>query len=467
MVDFATLQGFESGEGGNQYTIFVCRYLRAFGSLLLGVWTKYTFHFMLFYVVFNHQMSYFRTKFGLNNMATIKFFIQKKVGTAGIWVRLRDGSIDAKANTKFLTEAGSWNNNKGQPDNLRQTEAKQLQNKLDNFKLKVLNEYNRCVGNEIIDSAWLKNVVTPKESADIPERLVAYFDFYAIQKRNVMKTASITKLNVNKHLLERMQKKYKRVYSIKDVNEDFKLSFYDYCVSEGYSINTIARALKFIKTICYHAESNDVEVSKKLSGLQIGTVKVDKIYLSKDEQALIEQCKEVVKPHHINARDWLIISCEVGQRVSDFLRFNKKMIRYEGGKPLIEFTQVKTAKIMTVPLSKKVMEILSKRDGEFPDKVSDQRYNEYIKDVCQLAKLETPTKGSIIDPKKNRKVAGIYPKWQLVTSHIGRRSFATNNYGIIPTSLLIGVTGHSTEKMFLEYIGKSDSQKAMQLAEYF
>ena len=68
---------------------------------------------------------------------------------------------------------------------------------------------------------------------------------------------------------------------------------------------------------------------------------------------------------------------------------------------------------------------------------------------------------------KNRKVEGIYPKWQLVTSHIGRRSFATNNYGKIPTALLIGVTGHSTESMFLEYIGKTDTQKAMALAEYF
>ena len=141
------------------------------------------------------------------------------------------------------------------------------------------------------------------------------------------------------------------------------------------------------------------------------------------------------------------------------------MIRYENKKPLIEFTQVKTGKIMTVPLSKKVMSILEKRDGNFPDKMSDQRYNEHIKDVCETAKIKKVIKGGLqID---NRKVIGMYPKWQLVTSHIGRRSFATNNYGKIPTALLIGVTGHSTEQMFLEYIGKTDTQKAMQLADYF
>ena len=61
----------------------------------------------------------------------------------------------------------------------------------------------------------------------------------------------------------------------------------------------------------------------------------------------------------------------------------------------------------------------------------------------------------------------MFEKWELVTSHIGRRSFATNNYGRIPTSLLINVTGHSTETMFLEYIGKTVTEKAIQLAEYF
>ena len=122
---------------------------------------------------------------------------------------------------------------------------------------------------------------------------------------------------------------------------------------------------------------------------------------------------------------------------------------------------------MTIPLSKKVMAILKKRKGNFPYKISDQRYNEHIKKVCDKAGLDSPIKAGLIDKETNRKKLGTYPKWMLVSSHIGRRSFATNYYGIIPTPLLIGVTGHSTEQQFLEYIGKSDSQKAMQLADYF
>ena len=115
------------------------------------------------------------------------------------------------------------------------------------------------------------------------------------------------------------------------------------------------------------------------------------------------------------------------------------------------------------------MSILDKRGGNFPIKITDQKYNNFIKTVCELAKLNNEFKGGIIEVIDNvkRKKLGTFKKWQLVTSHIGRRSFATNNYGKIPTSLLISATGHSTEQMFLEYIGKTDTQKAMQLADYF
>ncbi|WP_156424163.1 hypothetical protein [Myroides odoratus] len=62
---------------------------------------------------------------------------------------------------------------------------------------------------------------------------------------------------------------------------------------------------------------------------------------------------------------------------------------------------------------------------------------------------------------------GMFKKHELVTSHIGRRSFATNNYGKIPTVFLMNMTGHSTEQMFLKYIGKGSNDIAMELSEYF
>jgi integrase len=124
---------------------------------------------------------------------------------------------------------------------------------------------------------------------------------------------------------------------------------------------------------------------------------------------------------------------------------------------------------MTVPLHNKVLDILKKRNGNFPRSISDQKYNEYIKKVCELSGLKDKVQGGKQMETENglRKVSAKYEKWELVTSHIGRRSFATNFYGKIPTSYLIYITGHGSETMFLNYIGKSNKDLALEISNYF
>lgn len=62
---------------------------------------------------------------------------------------------------------------------------------------------------------------------------------------------------------------------------------------------------------------------------------------------------------------------------------------------------------------------------------------------------------------------GEFPKYQLVSTHICRRSFATNHYGKLPTPVIMAVTGHTTEKMFLNYIGKTAKDNAKELQKYW
>lgn len=413
-----------------------------------------------------------RAKYWLNDylcfMATINFLIQSKNNPAAIYLRFKEGrSIDVKVKSNFVVNPAHWSNAKGQPKNLKDETFKKLDADLVKLKTDLINHYNSHPGKDSITLIWLKDFINPIEQPDaIPSKLVNYFDYYALHKKSSMQPATYKKLFVNKHLLERFEKASKTAYLISEVNADFKLQFEAFCKKEGYAINTIARAIKFIKTICYHAQSNGVATHFQLNNIKTKTEKVEKIFLTPEEIDLIQKA-DIKLDHLINARDWLVISCETGQRVSDFMRFTKEQIRYEGKVPLCEFTQVKTNKIMAVPLSNKVREILAKRGGNFPRRISDQRYNEYIKEVCRLAGINTKIKGSKLLKETNRKVGGYFPKFELVTSHIGRRSFSTNNYGKIPTSLLINVTGHTTEAMFLEYIGKTETEKAKQLAEYF
>jgi hypothetical protein len=133
-------------------------------------------------------------------------------------------------------------------------------------------------------------------------------------------------------------------------------------------------------------------------------------------------------------------------------------------------TQQKTGKNVSIPLHPKVKEILNKRNGEFPYQISDQHFNLHIKDICEQAGINQLVQGGKVEKiaeKTIRKQNRIFPKYKLVTSHVCRRSFASNFYGEIPTALLINITAHSTEQQFLAYIGKTADDYAVQLAEFW
>jgi integrase len=187
------------------------------------------------------------------------------------------------------------------------------------------------------------------------------------------------------------------------------------------------------------------------------------IILTEEEQVLIKNVK-LEREAHINARKWLLLGCVIGQRAGDLLKITDKNIKVVKGMKIIELKQQKTAKHVAIPLLPQALEII---ESGLPYKIRLEHFNKYSKDVCEIAKIDTIVKGKMRIDKKRTLTAGNYKKWQVISSHVCRRSFATNYYSIIPTSLLMNVTAHSTEEMFLKYIGKTTYDNADQLSECF
>lgn len=419
-------------------------------------------------------------------MATVNFLFRSTKQNSNLSLRLlfryndKDFVFGAKTNLIVSKEYWFKQHTQKRPKDIdisnKQTEIRNELNKIENHILREFNKINPSMVNKKWLEENLNQYYTPLHILKVaPETIVDYVEYYIDYRKHELSPGLIKKIKVTKHKLERFQVFKGKTILIKEINENFKKEFVDYCKAQLYAQNTIERDLAGIKTWCKHARLLGLETSPQLDSLKIEKAKVDNIYLTFKELEKIE--KTELNESLENARDWLIISCYLGQRVSDFMRFTSKMIRYEKNKegitkPLIEFTQKKTNKKMTIPLLPKVIDILNKRNKEFPRPISDQKYNDYIKEVCKLAGINEKIEGSKkIEVNKNskiyRKENGIFEKWELVSSHIGRRSFATNHYGTIPTTFLIYMTGHSTEKMFLNYIGKSNKDLAMELANYF
>ncbi len=259
----------------------------------------------------------------------------------------------------------------------------------------------------------------------------------------------------------------KKKFYVKDVDLKFRNDLLKYFTEvDKLNSNSAGRYIRFLKTVCLDAHLNGYEVNKQLRQIKGFTEKASKIFLTFDELEKIEK-KTFERSALNNAKDWLIIGCYIGQRVSDLLTLTKENITFRNGLELIELTQVKTGKRVSIPLHPKVKEILTKNKGNFPTTLSAQKFNKHLKDLCEIAEINQPTEGAKFDEETGRKLPGVYPKHELITSHVCRRSFASNFYGEIPTALLISITAHSTEKQFLEYIGKTQNDYAMQIAEYW
>ena len=127
------------------------------------------------------------------------------------------------------------------------------------------------------------------------------------------------------------------------------------------------------------------------------------------------------------------------------------------GQKFIRYTQSKTGKQVDIPIHKDVESIIE-RLGGFPRPISDQRFNQWIKDVCKSdsVKLNELVHGTKQNNKTHLKEVGTFEKWELIRSHTCRRSFATNHYNKLSNKLIMAVTGHATERMLLNYIGETE-----------
>lgn len=410
-------------------------------------------------------------------MASINFILQGTKNPAVIYIRLRDGrKLDLKAKTNFHINPDNWDAIEQRPKKklLKDIDFANLDTDLCKLKVSLLAEYNKSKGLQTIDSKWINEFINPTMAeSKYPLNLVDYIDTYIEFKKSDVRGSTIQKCKGIKELLIRYEKYFGSIVYIKEVNQEFKINFEKFCDKEGYAKSTISKNITYIKVFCNHAKSNGQLTHFQLENLKIKYVKPKHIYLNNEEISKIESLNDShLTPGLVNAKYWLLISCYCGQRVSDFMRFDKSIIRYEKNregilKPLLEFTQVKTGKIMTIPLHSKIIEILEKFDGNFPKKISDQRYNDHIKNVCKAAEINELTLGKLFNPKTKLKEEKLYEKYLLVSSHIGRRSFATNNYGLIPTTFLRHITGHATEAMFLTYIGKSNKDMAIEMTDFF
>ncbi|WP_309608172.1 phage integrase SAM-like domain-containing protein [Flavobacterium sp.] len=413
-------------------------------------------------------------------MATIKYLLQSKSETSNIYVRYSiDRKTVLKRKTGYVINAKDWSEDKALSKTGKE-DLKVLKSKLEKLAIFLNNSYNDSVSKGIeLTGEWLMlqidlfNNKVPVLELDVLTTYIQKYIDESNYKQNAKKELGLSKgriqnLKLFKNTILRYETEIFKSKSIllKDINLSFVEKYKTWLFDKGYSVNYVGKNIANIKTICLDASKNDIEIStqiKSVKGLSESKAPEDIVFLNDDEQQAIKDT--ILKRESLNnARKWLLLGCLIGQRGGDLLNITEKNIKELNGMKIIELKQQKTGKLVAIPLLPEALEILT---NGLPYKISLVRFNEYIKEVCQIAEINIPTNGREKLKANSPTVKGVFPKHKVISSHVCRRSFATNFYGRIPTPILMNITAHGTERMFLNYIGKTTYDNAYQMLEYF
>jgi integrase len=160
-------------------------------------------------------------------------------------------------------------------------------------------------------------------------------------------------------------------------------------------------------------------------------------------------------------RDVFLFCCFTGLRYSDVYNLKRSDVKESH----IEVTTVKTADSLIIELNNHSRAILDKyKDVAFAHHkvlpvVSNKNMNNYIKELGELAGIDEPVRETYY--KGNRRIDAVTPKYALLGSHVGRRTFICNALSLgIPPQVVMKWTGHSDYKAMKPYIDIADDIKA-------
>jgi len=403
-------------------------------------------------------------------MATIRYLIQSKSGNSPIYLRLTlNRKSQIKRKTGLFINSKDWSTPTGLP---KQNDAsnKSITTDLRKLKNKVLDKLNIANSEgKTINGDWLLfqidlhfNRISEENRSELVLDAIQDIIDTAHIRDNAKGGVGLTKSRVQSYnRLSALFKKFegRKKYKIRDLNKSLFNGFKIWLIDENnYSSTYTFKKLSDLKTVCKDAGSNGVETSPELNSIKTKQVTaydddMNVITLTFDDINKIEKAK-LISDAHINARKWLILACFTGQRGKDLTQriVNKNFHKY-GENYIIKFKQQKGNKPVIIPVLPKVLEIYT---NGLPHPISMQKLNKYFKEVGQIAKLNEMVIGRLLDKETKRGVKKSRPKYQYISTHIGRRSFASNHYGKIPTPLLMKVTQHSKESTFLTYINQTD-----------
>jgi len=257
--------------------------------------------------------------------------------------------------------------------------------------------------------------------------------------------------------LKSFEKHNKRRIDWDTLDLQFYESYMDYQYNvKGNSQNLFGKRIKTIKTFLNDATKKNINKHLMFYGFKVLKRRSDNIYLNEDDLKKIYKLDLSKNKRLERVRDLFIVGSRTGLRFSDLTTLRKEDITKDG----IRFQSDKTEKVLNTVIIEETQEILEKYNYQLP-KISNTNLNKYIKEVGELADIsEVSYKDTF---KSGKPISKKLKKYERISCHTARRSFATNMYKReFPIYYLMKITGHKKESDFLDYI-KVTNEEAVKI----
>lgn len=412
----------------------------------------------------------------------IKFLINKGDGERKIFFRYRPNrNVDIKKATPYSIDNKLWDEKVGtikltaRKRNPRTKEEQSFNNKIDtvsvglsNFKTQLetfIFSNKGIVSADSVDKFLVENGYSqPKITAPksvIPDTIAGFFKYYIDElendNANIYKKVGIKTMQKYKSIQRELATEFPRL-KIEEVDNIFRKKYTSY---RQVAISTSTKELRIIKQFALIAKTLKKPINDEVLMWKFFNEKLPYKYpiITPEEMDRIKALN-LEKENLIVARDWLIVGWNIGLRVSDLLKLSADKIKED---KVVYYIQQKTQKPSAAILYGDTLDIIKKYGGNFPRKMSAQRFNVHIKTVCQLAEMNKIIQGG--KKVNNRRKIDFYPKYELITSHCCRRSFVSNNIGKLGRVAVQFNSGHIDENMLNVYDQRDLKQTATDILQ--
>jgi site-specific recombinase XerD len=305
----------------------------------------------------------------------------------------------------------------------------------------------------------VKKLAGNKTRTKAEERSNLIFDFidkYIHENKASREPGSLSVYRSLKNHLNEFQTSKKKKISFNNIDYSFFSEFQNFLINikskrapNGLGNVTIAKQLSTLKTFLNYARMHGIEVRTNYKDFKIKKESLEVIALTNNEFETLYALDLAGNKRLDKVRDIFCFSCATGLRYSDLAQLKREHIKNDEIKMII----TKTKQHQTIPLNPYSHSILAKYSDLYRPLpiISNQKINEYLKELCQLAEITEPVQ--IVRFRGNKREEKLYPKHELISVHTGRKTFCTLSLEKgMSAEEVMQISGHRDYKSFKRYV---------------